>query len=168
MNSFNRFTTKAQEALRKAQDLASAQNHGEFRALHLLAALMADHDSLVRPILEKSGAELEPLTMQIDEELRRLPKIFSTASIGQIYLSREVLKVIDRAARTAMANKDEFISCEHLLLGTLEVDSGAKELLENLGVKRENALRMMSKLRGSAKVTNESPEATFQVLDKYA
>ncbi|MCR4261065.1 MAG: AAA family ATPase [Candidatus Colwellbacteria bacterium] len=168
MNSFNRFTTKAQEALQKAQDLATAQNHGEFRALHLLAALMADHDSLVRPILEKSGAELEPLSMQIDEELRRLPKIFSTASIGQIYLSREVLKVIDRAARSAMANKDEFISCEHLLLGVLEVDSGAKMLLENLGVKRESAIRMMSKLRGSAKVTNESPEATFQVLDKYA
>lgn len=168
MNSFNRFTIKAQEALQKAQDLATAQNHGEFRALHLLAALLADHDSLVRPILEKSGAELESLTMQIDEELRRLPKIFSTASIGQIYLSREILKVIDRAARSAMANKDEFISCEHLLLGVLEVDSGAKELLENLGVKRESALRMMSKLRGSAKVTSESPEATFQVLDKYA
>ena len=168
MNSFNRFTVKAQEALQKAQDLASAQNHGEFRVLHLLAALIADHDSLVRPILEKSGAELESLSMQIDEELRRLPKIFSTASIGQIYLSREILKIIDRAARSAMANKDEFISCEHLLLGVLEVDSGAKELLENLGVKRESALRMMSKLRGSAKVTNESPEATFQVLDKYA
>ena len=82
MNSFNRFTIKAQEALQKAQDLATAQNHGEFRALHLLAALIADHDSLVRPILEKSGAELESLTMQIDEELRRLPKIFSTASIA--------------------------------------------------------------------------------------
>ena len=168
MNSFNRFTTKAQEALQRAQDLATAQNHGEFRALHLLAALIADHDSLVRPILEKSGAELESLSMQIDEDLRRLPKIFSTASIGQIYLSREVLKVIDRAARSAMANKDEFISCEHLLLGVLEVDSGAKTLLENLGVKRESAIRMMSKLRGSAKVTSESPEATFQVLDKYA
>ena len=168
MNSFNRFTTKAQEALQRAQDLATTQNHGEFRALHLLAALIADHDSLVRPILEKSGAELESLSMQIDEDLRRLPKIFSTASIGQIYLSREVLKVIDRAARSAMANKDEFISCEHLLLGVLEVDSGAKTLLENLGVKRESAIRMMSKLRGSAKVTSESPEATFQVLDKYA
>ncbi len=168
MNSFNRFTVKAQEALQKAQDLAAAQNHGEFRALHLLAALITDHGSLVRPILEKSGAELESLNMQIDEDLRRLPKIFSAASIGQIYLSREILKIIDRAARSAMANKDEFISCEHLLLGILEVDSDAKELLENLGVKRENAIRTMSKLRGSARVTNESPEATFQVLDKYA
>src|SRR3989344_8094432 len=103
MNSFNRFTIKAQEALQKAQDLATAQNHGEFRALHLLAALIADHDSLVRAILEKSGAELESLSMQIDEDLHRLPKIFSTASIGQIYLAREILKIIDRAARSAMA-----------------------------------------------------------------
>jgi len=168
MNSFNRFTIKAQEALQKAQDLATAQNHGEFRALHLLAALIADQDSLVRPILAKAGADLETLSSQIDEDLRRSPKVFSTASVGQIYLSREILKVIDRAAKSAMANKDEFISCEHLLLGILEVDSSAKNILDQSGVKRESALRAMSKLRGAAKVTSESPEATFQVLDKYA
>ena len=168
MNSFNRFTIKAQEALQKAQDLATAQNHGEFRALHLLSALLADSDSLVRPILTKSGADLDALSTNLDEELRKLPKIFSTASVGQIYLSREILKVIDRAAKSAMANKDEFISCEHLLLGILDIDSPAKNLLEQSGVKKENALRTLSRLRGSSKVTSESPESTFQVLDKYA
>jgi len=40
MQQFNRFTIKAQEALQNAQDLATAQNHGEFGALHLLSALM--------------------------------------------------------------------------------------------------------------------------------
>ncbi|MEX2054180.1 MAG: AAA family ATPase [Candidatus Colwellbacteria bacterium] len=168
MNSFNRFTIKAQEALQKAQDLATAHNHGEFRALHLLSALLSDQDSLVRPILSKAGADIDTLTMQIEENLRKLPKIFSTASVGQIYLSREILKVIDRAAKGAMANKDEFISCEHLLLGILEIDSPAKNILDQSGVKRETTLRMMSKLRGSSKVTSESPEDTFQVLDKYA
>ncbi|MDZ4231503.1 MAG: Clp protease N-terminal domain-containing protein, partial [Patescibacteria group bacterium] len=81
MNSFNRFTIKAQEALQKAQDLATAHNHGEFRALHLLSALLADQDSLVRPILSIAGADIESLTAQIEEDLRKLPKIFSTASV---------------------------------------------------------------------------------------
>ncbi len=168
MNSFNRFTIKAQEALQGAQDLATAQNHGEFRALHLLAALLADQDSLVRPVLTQAGADLEALNSEIEAELIKLPKIFSAASVGQIYLSREILKVIDRAARSAVANKDEFISCEHLLLGILEVDSPARAVLEKVNLKKESVIRIISKLRGSAKVTSETPEATFQVLEKYS
>src|SRR4030042_2910999 len=157
MNSFNRFTIKAQEALQGAQDLATAQNHGEFRALHLLAALLADQDSLVRPLLTQAGADLEALNSEIEAELIKLPKIFSAASVGQIYLSREILKVIDRAARSAVANKDEFISCEHLLLGILEVDSPARAVLEKVNLKKESVIRIISKLRGSAKVTSETP-----------
>ncbi|MDD5710690.1 MAG: Clp protease N-terminal domain-containing protein, partial [Candidatus Colwellbacteria bacterium] len=168
MNSSNRFTTKAQEALQKAQDLAGSHNHGEFRAIHLLSALMADPESLVRPILAENGIDINNLNIEIEEELKKMPKIFSTASIGQIYLSREVLRVIDRAAKTAMANKDEFISCEHLLLGILEVESTAKDFLEKIGLEREGTLKAMAKLRGDTKITSESPEATFQVLEKYA
>jgi len=168
MNSSNRFTLKAQEALQRAQDLAGAQNHGEFRALHLLSALISDTESLVGPILSENGIAAAALSAEIERELNRLPKIFSTAAVGQIYLSREILKVIDRAAKTAMGNKDEFISCEHLLLGVLEVESVAQNILRGMGLEREGALRAMSKLRGGARVTSESPEATFQVLDKYA
>ncbi len=168
MNSSNRFTTKAQEALQKAQDLAGAQNHGEFRALHLLAALITDPDTLVRPILTENGIDINNIDSEIEEELIKLPKIFSTASIGQIYLSREILKVIDRAAKAAITNKDEFISCEHLLLGVLEVESTAKDFLDRIGLEKEGVLKAMTKLRGDAKVTSESPEATFQVLEKYA
>ena len=76
MNSFNRFTLKAQEAIQNAQDLASSRNHGEFRALHLLTALTQDNDSLVRPILVRAGVNLEKLEEELDEELSRLPKIF--------------------------------------------------------------------------------------------
>ncbi|MBU2101556.1 AAA family ATPase [Patescibacteria group bacterium] len=168
MNSFNRFTIRAQEALQRAQDLATVQNHGEFRALHLLSALINDQDSLVGPILTEADIDADKIITDIELELGKLPKIFSTASVGQIYLSREILKVIDRAAKSAMANKDEFISCEHLLLGILEVDSVAKDFLEREGLKKEEVFGIMAKLRGSAKVTSESPEATFQVLEKYA
>jgi len=168
MNPFNKFTIKAQEALQRAQDLAVAQNHGEFNALHLLSALFADSESLVRPILSHAGINLESLDKEMKEELKKLPKIFSTASVGQLYLSQEVIKVIDQAAKSATANKDEFISCEHLLLGVLNVDSVARALLEKHGVKRETALRNLAKLRGSTKVMDDMPESKFQALEKYS
>jgi len=168
MNPFNRFTIKAQEALQRAQDLAVAQNHGEFKALHLLSALIADGDSLVRPLLTHSGVNLETLNETIDEELKKLPKVFSTAAVGQLYLSQEVMLVIDRAAKAAAGAKDEFISPEHLLLGILTVDSTAQIFLERVGLRRESVLRNMAKLRGGARITDEMPESKFQALEKYS
>jgi len=168
MNSFNRFTIKAQEALQNAQDLAAAQNHGEFRALHLLSALIADSTSLVQPLLTQAGVNIADLESEIEQELKKLPKVFSATAVGQLYLSQEVMAVVDRAGRIAQASRDEFISCEHLLLGLLDVDSPAKILLERYGLRRETAIRSLSRLRGSARVTDESPEAKFQVLEKYA
>ncbi len=167
MNQFNRFTIKAQEALQNAQDLASAESHGEFKALHLLTALITDASSLVQPMMTKAGISLDALDKDITAELKKLPKVFSTATTGQLYLSQEVMKILDKAARIALANKDEFISCEHLLIGILEVDSAARTILEKSGLKREGAIKLLSQLRGSTRVTDETPESKFQVLEKY-
>lgn len=167
MNQFNRFTIKAQEALQNAQDLASAESHGEFKALHLLTALITDASSLVQPMMTKAGISLDALDKDITAELKKLPKVFSTATTGQLYLSQEVMKILDRAARVALANKDEFISCEHLLIGILEVDSAARTVLEKAGLKRDGAIKLLSQLRGSTRVTDETPESKFQVLEKY-
>jgi ATP-dependent Clp protease ATP-binding subunit ClpB len=168
MNPFNRFTIKAQEAIQRAQDLAVAESHGEFRALHLLSSLFADSDSLVRPIIAQAGINLDALDREVTGELKKLPKIFSATSVGQLYLSQEVMRIIDQAAKAAAANKDEFISCEHLLLGILSIDSSAKILLEKLGLTREAAIRYFTKLRGSTRVTDETPESKFQALEKYS
>lgn len=168
MNSFNRFTVKAQEALQNAQDMAAAQNHGEFKALHLLASLIADPTSLVQPILSAANISVDAVEKDVRMELKKMPKVFSATPVNQLYLSQEVMKVLDRAAKAAAANKDEYISCEHLLLGVLDVDSPARTILNHYGLQRENALRTLAQLRGSTRVTDETPESKFRVLEKYA
>ncbi|MCL5016107.1 MAG: AAA family ATPase [Patescibacteria group bacterium] len=168
MNQFNRFTIKAQEALQSAQELASSRNHGEFRALHLLHALVDDQTSLVRPLLLRAKINPDLLLGEVDGELEKLPKMFSNAGVGQLYLSDEIMRILEKAGKIAVSNKDEFISCEHLLLGVLDVDSQAKSLLEKYGLKRESALRVLASLRGNSRVTDEMPESKFQVLEKYA
>jgi len=168
MNAFNRFTLKAQEAIQNAQNLASVENHGEFRSLHLLSALISDGESLVQPILSQAGINLDTLDKEINLELKRLPKILSSTNVSQLYLSEEIMRIIEIAARFAQANKDEFISCEHLLLGILEAVSPARAILERFGLRRETVIRALAELRGSAKVTDETPESKFQVLEKYA
>ena len=168
MRNFHRFTIKAQEALQNAQDLAAQRNHGEFRALHLLSSLIVDGQSLVRPLLVKAGVNLEALDKNLEEELQKLPKIFAAGNVGQLYLAQELMQILDRAGKIAIAQKDEFISCEHLLLAILEIPSTAQAILESFGLRRETAFRILAQLRGSMRVTDETPESKFQVLEKYA
>ncbi|PIT92539.1 MAG: type VI secretion system ATPase TssH [Candidatus Harrisonbacteria bacterium CG10_big_fil_rev_8_21_14_0_10_42_17] len=168
MKSFNRFTIKAQEALQNAQELAAQKNHGEFRAIHLLSSLLSDDQTLIQPLLIKSGVNIENLAVAIEEQLEKLPKIFASSNVGQLYLSQELMQVLDRAGKIALAQKDEYISCEILLLSMLEANTSAKSVLEKFGLRRETILRNLALLRGSVRVTDETPETKFQVLDKYA
>ena len=168
MKNFHRFTVKAQEALQNAQDLAAQRNHGEFRAIHLLFSLLQDEQSLVRPILIRVGVNLEILNQALEEALTRLPKIIAQSNVGQLYLSQEVMFILERAAKIALSQKDEFIACEHLLLAILEINSEARVILEQFGLRRESVFRTLAQLRGSVRITDEMPEAKYQVLEKYA
>ncbi len=164
----HRFTIKAQEALQNAQDIAAKENHGEFKIIHLLISLLSDENSLVRPLVIKAGINLDALSRVLEEELKKQPKIFGSASTAQLYLSQELMTTLDKAAKIATIQKDEYISCEHLLLAILESVSAPAAIMENFGLRRENALRILAQLRGSMRITDEMPESKFQVLEKYA
>ncbi|HTY39634.1 MAG TPA: AAA family ATPase [Candidatus Paceibacterota bacterium] len=168
MPNFHRFTIKAQEALQNAQELASAKNQGELKALHLLAALVEDQQSLVQPLLLRSGVNLDKFHVEVASQIDRLPKIITGSAIGQLYLSQEVMRILDQAGKIAVQQKDEYISCEHILLALLEVPSQAQLVLQQFGVRRETAVRVLAQLRGSTRITDETPESKFQVLEKYA
>ena len=168
MANFHRFTIKAQEALQNAQEYATRENQGELRPFHLLWALIEDGQSLVQPILLRMGVNLGLLHDELETELKKLPKILSNSAVGQLYLSQELMQVLDQAAKVAANQKDEFISCEHFLIALLEIATPVKHLLERYGIKRETALRTLAQLRGSMRITDETPESKFQVLEKYA
>ena len=165
--NFNRFIIKAQEALQSAQDLAS-KNHGEFRALHLLSSLISDSQSLVQPLLTRSNVNLESLDNTIEEELKKLPKIFYRHQYRPALSFAGIDAGPGQGRKIAQAQKDEFISCEHLLLGILKPLQRRADSTGKSGFKRDAALHALAQLRGSTRVTDETPESKFQVLDKYA
>jgi len=169
MPNFHRFTIKAQEALQNAQELVAKYHHGELKALHLLFSLLSDEATLVRPMLIKANINLSELEHALTLELEHLPKIFTgSGSVNQLYLSQELMRILDRAAEIALKQKDEFISCEHLILAFLDVPTAAGTLLARFGARRETLVRVLAQLRGSVRITDEMPESKFQVLDKYA
>jgi ATP-dependent Clp protease ATP-binding subunit ClpB len=169
MPNFQKFTIKAQEALQGAQELVARYGSGELKALHLLLSLLDDDQTLVRPLLVRSGVSVSELEREIVQALQKLPKIVTGGgAVGQLYLSQELMRILDKAGEIALKSKDEFISCEHLLLAILEVPSLAMELLMRFGARRDALTKTLGELRGATRVTDETPESKFQVLEKYA
>ena len=160
----DKLTIKGQESIVEAQSMASAAGNPEIEGLHVFAALLKDNEGVVVPLLKKIGAPLDKLQSTTDAELKRLPR--STGG-RQPTVSPSLQKALEGAASAAEAMKDEYVSTEHLLLGLCRTENKASGLLKLLGVAEADILTALQSVRGSARVTDQSPEGKFQALEKY-
>jgi len=164
---FHKFTFKAQEALQMAQEIATMKSHSDLRAIHILASLLRQKDSLILPILQNLKVNLAGLEASINQELNSLPKLLGGGIVGQLYLSREVMEILDNAQKKAKEMGDEYISCEHILLSLNEIPSPAKSILSAYGIKNNEIFSIIKKLRGGEKIIDEMPENKFRVLERF-
>ncbi|HVE13586.1 MAG TPA: Clp protease N-terminal domain-containing protein, partial [Elusimicrobiota bacterium] len=166
MPRFDKFTIKAQEAVAAAQEEAARLSHQAIEPAHLLLALLGQEDGVVPPVLEKVGAKLAVVRADAEEALRALPQVEGGA---EQYSSTTFRRVLDRAAKEMSELKDEFVSTEHLLLAIAEQKGdAAQKVLERRGATRDAILKALVSVRGSQRVTDQSPEGKYQALEKYA
>ncbi|HEY1601586.1 MAG TPA: ATP-dependent chaperone ClpB [Pirellulales bacterium] len=161
---FDKLTIKAQEAVQRAQEIAADRGNPQIEPIHLLAGLVAETEGVIRPVLDKIGANRGQLDKVIAAELKQLP----TSSGGAPPQPSSALgQVFDAAAKQAELMKDEFVSTEHLLLGLAKTDSKAKQVLKLNAIGETEILKALQTVRGSARVEDQNPEAKFQALEKY-
>ncbi len=161
---FEKLTIKAQEAVARAQTLAGERGNPQIEPLHLLAALAAETDGVVSPLLEKIGANRQQLDRIVESELEHLSKISGGAPPQA---SGELMAVLEAARREADAMKDDFVSTEHLLLAVAKVDGKAKNVLQLNAIGESEILQSLQTIRGSARVSDQNPEGKFQALERY-
>ncbi|MPZ72522.1 MAG: ATP-dependent chaperone ClpB [Nitriliruptorales bacterium] len=161
-----RFTHKAQEALQNAVGFADQRGNPEVVSLHLLLALLGQSEGLVYPVLEKVGTSPAALRQATTSALGALPAARGARS--QPGLSRQLVSLLDDAQATATTLGDDYTSTEHLLLALAEDKGGAGKVLRDAGVHGEPLLAALRDLRGTQRVTSQTPEDTFQALEKYA
>jgi len=161
---FDKLTTKAQGLITDAQSRAASAGNPEIDPLHLLIAMLEESDGLTRPMLEKIGADVTQLKKLVGAEVGKLP---SVTGGRQPQIAATLQKAFDAAAASAESLKDEFVSTEQLLIGLTKAESKAKQLLQISGIKSDDVLRAMAAVRGSARVTDQNAEATYQALEKY-
>jgi len=162
----NRLTEKAQEALTQAQSLAGEHSHGQIEGEHLLLALLRQSDGVVPAVVQGLGLQPAALAQGLEGELARKPRVYGgTAQPG---LSRDLQPTLDRASKLAGEMRDDFVSTEHLLLALTEDRAGnTARLLLGLGLTKDAILRALASIRGSQRVTSQTPESTYQALEKY-
>ncbi len=166
MLRFEKMTVKAQEALQSAQEIAARHENQEIEPVHLLAAMVAQPDGVVSPLLARLGIRSESLSQELEREMGRLPKV---TGYGQQNMGRALNEVLERAFKEAENFKDEYVSTEHIFLAIAGQDRDpAGQLLKRQGASHEAILQALTSLRGSQRVTSQNPEATYAALEKYS
>ncbi len=160
----DRLTVKSADALNDAVSEARRAGNPVVYDLHLLSALLAQDEGIVVPVLQKLGVSVTSIREQVAQELGRLPK----QSDAQPNVSRELSGVFDRAEDEAKKLGDEYVSTEHLLLALSDAkNTESRRILNEAGATRAALLEALQAVRGTHRVTDQSPENQYQALQRY-
>ena len=167
MIDIEKFTIKSQQALAAAQRYASDNAHQQIEPEHLFLGLLDDVESIVGAILIKVGFSIDTLKNQTLTVIDHFPKV-TGSGIGNIYLSQRINAVLDRSFKEAEQLKDEFISTEHILLSLCDDQEFIKNVFTTGKLTKSEVLQALQSIRGTQRVTSQSPETTYNALKRYA
>ncbi len=162
--NLNQFTIKSQEAIQKAQEVASSNSNQAIESIHLLKGILLVDENVTPYLIKKLNVNFEVFSKAIDKILESLPKV----SGGEPYLSNDARDVLTKSRNYLKEFNDEFVSLEHLLLGILDVKSTASNLLKDNSITRKDLVLAIKELRKGASATNQSAEDQYNALVRYA
>ncbi|MEA4902105.1 ATP-dependent chaperone ClpB [Desulfitobacterium sp.] len=162
----NRFTQKSQEAIINAQNIAEHNGNSEVEPEHLMLALLEQDDGVVPQVLMKLNLAVGSLVQKTRESINRFPRI--SGGNVQLTISSRLRTVLVSAHDEMDDFNDEYVSTEHLLLALLSKAGGEVErIFKQAGLTREKLLQALREVRGTQRVTSQSPEGTYQALEQY-
>ncbi|MCK4353146.1 AAA family ATPase [candidate division WOR-3 bacterium] len=161
----NKLTQKAQEAVAIAQEKLSELNHTELTVQHLLFGLLDQPEGIVSQILENLNISPDELKNKVSDRLDALPKAYGTTPMMQAYITPQVKRVFDIASREARHFRDEYIGCEHLFIGIVEVGD---ETLKEFKITKEKVYQALEAIRGTSRLTEPQGEEQYRVLERYS
>ena len=164
-----KLTQKSLEAVQAAQALATEYQNMQIEEQHLACALLSQQNGLIAQLLRKMNVDTDAMLAQLTRSVEKLPKVSGPGRpMDKIYVSSDVDRVLNEAERQAEHMKDEYVSVEHLMLSLIEnPNSDLKEIFRVFGVDKNKFMEALATVRGSARVTSDNPEETYDALKKY-
>ncbi len=161
----DKLTNPLQNALADAQSLAVGRDQQFIEPIHILKALLDQPGGSARPLLQKAGANSVSLLSQVDATLDQLPRVSGGA--GDVHLSQEAGRVLNRADKAAQQRSDAYLSSELVLLAMTDAGSPVEKLLAGAGIVRSNLEQAIEEVRGGQGVNSPEAEESRQALEKY-
>ncbi len=164
--NINTLTIKAQELLREAMAVAQSRRQQSLEPLHILAAAIAEDESLSCHLLGRVGVNIKAIRGEVTEAIERLPRVGGAA--GDVFFSRESSAVVQAAVDLTRTFSDRYASVEHLLVAVAKERGAARDILRRNGVDHNQLIAAIKELRKGATIDSESDELEFDALGKYA
>ena len=162
--NINKFTQKSIQAVNNLEKIAYEYGNQEIEEEHLLYCLLNQEDSLILKLIEKMEINKDEFQRSLIDALNKRPKV----SGGQVYIGKDLNRVLVSAEDEAKAMGDEYVSVEHLFLSLLRYpNAGIRDLFRDYGITRDRFLQALSTVRGNQRVTSDNPEVTYDTLTKY-
>jgi ATP-dependent Clp protease ATP-binding subunit ClpB len=162
--NLNNFTLKAQESVQQAFDIAAAKGQQAVECAHILKGVINQAESITGFIFGKMGVNTATIEKEIDNLIDTYPKV----SGGEAYISSSVSEAFRKASDHASKMKDKFVSSEHLLIGILDTNDKASQILKDNGVSMKELRAAIAELRKGASVETQTSEDTFNSLNRFA
>lgn len=164
-----KFTQKSLEAIQRAQSIALHQQNQQIEQSHLMLALLQQEGGLIPQLLKRMGITTESLEAAVQAEIQKFPVVTGSGrEPDKYYISRSVDQALNTAETVSASMKDEFVSVEHLFLALIDsADAILTRLFQMYQIKKEAVLQTLMSIRGNQRVTSDSPEDTYEALEKY-
>ena len=164
IKNMNNYTIKSQEALQEAVQLAQGKGQQAIETGHLLKSVINVGENVTHFIFNKLGVNANSLMMALDRIIDGYPKV----SGGEVYLSSDSNKVLEKATKLAAEMGDQYVSLEHILLGLLDSRDQVAQLLKDNGMTEKDTKEAIAELRKGSKVNSQSAEDSYDALGRYA
>ena len=163
-----KFTQKSLQAIQDAQSIYNEYGNSEMGQEHLLLALLRQENGLIPQLMTKMGVDVESMTQQVEQAIRKLPRVSGGRDASRMYVNNDLNRTLAECEGIADNMKDDYVSVEHLVLAMIETAGGTvKDLFKTYGITKNAFLKALSEVRGNQRVTNDSPEDTYDALKKY-
>ena len=163
--TYDNFTTKSQESILKAQQIAAALNQQQVGTEHLIRGLLETDENVTSFLFNKMEVDLAELKIKLNNAIAAYPKVKGT---DKQFLTNDANRALARAKKLLKSFGDEYISIELILLGIIQgTDEGAK-ILKSLGANEKGLEAGITELRKGRKVTDQSTDGSYNALNKFA
>jgi len=159
------FTINAQDAIIKAQQLATDRSQQTVDTSHLLRGIMETDESVISFLLNKMAVNLQQVKAENEKLIDLIPKV---QGADKHFLSPDANSAVAKAKDAMKDFGDEFISLELLLYGILQGSDRTARLLKDKGLTTAGLKTAIQELRKGNKVNSQSGDSGYNSLSKYA